>query len=71
MGLLEDMDKRVKKFGIIDVKLAQGAAMFGALIIAKLIPQIMDLSIWWFAVLLIICAMKPACVFLLKKQYFP
>jgi hypothetical protein len=67
MGLLDDMDKRVKKFGIIDVKLAQGAAMFGALIIAKLIPQIMDLSIWWFVVLLIICAIKPACVFLLKE----
>jgi hypothetical protein len=67
MGLLEDMDKRVKKFSFIDVKLAQGAAMFGALIIAKLIPQIMDLSIWWFVVLLIICAMKPACVFLLKE----
>jgi len=50
MGLLEEMNQRVKKFGIIDVKLAQGAAMFGALIIAKLI-----------------CAMKPACVFLLKE----
>jgi len=67
MGLLEDMDKRVKKFGIIDVKLAQGAAMFGALIVAKLIPQIMDLSIWWFVLLLVICAIRPACVFWLKE----
>ena len=63
MGLLEDMDKRVKKFGIIDVKLAQGAAMFAALIIAKLIPQIMDLNIWWFVGLLVICAIKPVYVF--------
>jgi len=30
MGLLEDMDKRVKKFSIIDVTLAQCAAMFFA-----------------------------------------
>ena len=67
MGLLEDMDKRVKKFGIIDVKLAQGVAMFGALIIAKLIPQIMDLSILWFVVLLIICAIKPFNVFWFKE----
>jgi hypothetical protein len=67
MGLLEDMDKRVKKFGIIDVKLAQGAAMFVALIIAKLIPQIMDLSIWWFVLLLVICAIRPAYVFWLKE----
>jgi hypothetical protein len=67
MGLLEDMDKRVKKFGIIDVKLAQGAAMFAALIIAKLIPQIMALSILWFVGLLIICAIKPFYVFWLKE----
>jgi hypothetical protein len=67
MGLLEDMDKRVKKFGIIDVKLAQGAAMFVALIVAKLIPQIMDLSIWWFVGLLIICAIKPFNVFWFKE----
>ncbi len=63
MGLLDDMDKRVKGFGIIDVKLAQGAAMFFALIIAKLIPDIMDLSIWWFVGLLVLCAIKPFYVF--------
>ncbi len=67
MGLLDDMDKRVKGFGIIDVKLAQGAAMFFALIIAKLIPDIMDLSIWWFVGLLVLCAIKPFYVFWIKK----
>ena len=63
MAFLEDMDKRAKKFGIIDVTLAQGAAMFFALIIAKLIPDIMDLSIWWFVGLLVLCAIKPFYVF--------
>ncbi len=67
MGLLEVMDKRVKKFSFIDVKLAQGAAMFLALIIAKYIPGIITLSVWWFIGLLIICAIKPACVFWLKE----
>ena len=67
MGLLEQMNQRVKKFGIIDVKLAQGAAMFVALIVAKLIPQIMDLSIWWFVLLLVICAIRPVYVFWLKE----
>ncbi len=67
MGLLEDMDKRVKKFSLIDVKLAQGAAMFVALIVAKLIPQIMDLSIWWFVLLLVICAIRPVYVFWFKE----
>lgn len=67
MGLLEDMNQRVKKFGIVDVKLAQGAAMFFALIIAKLIPQMMDLSIWWFVGLLIVCAIRPFYLFWIKQ----
>jgi len=67
MGFFEDMDQRVKKFGIVDVKLAQGAAMFFALIIAKLIPDIMDLSIWWFVALLVLCAIKPFYVFWIKQ----
>ena len=67
MGLLEDMTRRVRRFDIIDVKLAQGAAMFFALVIVKLIPDIMDLSIWWFVVLLVICAIKPVYVFWIKE----
>ena len=67
MGLLEDMTSRVRRFDIIDVKLAQGAAMFFALAIAKLIPQIMDLSIWCFVGLLAVCAAKPFYVFWIKQ----
>ena len=67
MGLLEDMTKRVKRLDIIDVKLAQGAAMFFALAIAKLIPQIMGLSIWWFVGLLVVCAIRPFYVFWIKQ----
>jgi len=67
MGFLEDMGQRAKKFDIIDLKLAQGAAMFFALVIAKLIPDIMDLSIWWFVGLLVLCAIKPIYVFWIRK----
>jgi len=67
MRLLEKMDQRIKKFGIIDEKLAQAAAIFFALIIVKLRPQIMDINIWWFVVLLIVCAVKPLYVFYIKK----
>lgn len=63
MGLFEDLDRRVKKFDFIDVKLAQFAAVFFVLIIAKLIPDIMNISIWWFVALLVLCAAKPFCVF--------
>ena len=67
MGLLEDMNQRVKKLGIIDLKLAQGAAMFFALVIAKLIPDVMDLSVWWFAALFVVCAIKPFYMFWFVK----
>ena len=67
MKLWEEMDRRIKKFGIIDEKLAQAAAISFALIIVKLKPQIMDLSIWWFVGLLIVCAIKPLYVFYFKK----
>lgn len=63
MGILEGMNQRVKKFSIIDVKLAQLTAMFGAIIIAKLIPQIMEINLWCFVALLVLCAIKPFCVF--------
>jgi len=67
MGILENMNKRVKKFSILDVGFLKIAVMFGALIVAKLIPQIMDINIWWFVVLLVICAIKPFYVFWIKK----
>jgi len=63
MGLLEDLNRRVRKFDFVDVKLAQFCAFFLAFVIAKIIPDIMNLSIWWFIVLLVLCAIKPFCVF--------
>jgi len=67
MGLLENMDQRSKRFSVIDVTLAQCAAMFFALFIAKLIPQIMNINIWWFVALSVLCTAKPSCVFWFKK----
>ncbi|MBE0481649.1 MAG: hypothetical protein IBX68_11805 [Dehalococcoidia bacterium] len=66
-AFMEDMNRRVKRCSIIDVKLAQGSAMFLALILAKLFPQIMTISIWWFVVLLLLCAIKPVSIFCAKK----
>lgn len=67
MWFLEDMTRRVRRFDIFDVKLAQGAAMFFVLIIAKLIPDIMNISIWWFVALLVLCAARPFYVFWFKQ----
>lgn len=61
------MNERVKNFTVFDVKLSQGAAMFLVLIIVKLIPQIMNINIIWFVVLLILCVLRPMYAFFLKK----
>ena len=67
MGLFENLNRGVRKFDVIDIKLAQGAAMFFALVIAKLIPDILDINICWFVVLFVLCAIKPVYVFWFKK----
>ena len=64
MGLMEEFDTRVRKFGVIDVKLAQMAAMGVALVIAKLIPQLMTLSAWSFAAFALGAAgVRPLAIF--------
>jgi len=67
MKIWDDMNQRIKKFGIIDEKLAQLAAIFFALIIVKIFPQIMEINAGWFVALLVICAIKPLYVFYIKK----
>ena len=63
MTMWEYLDKRARRLGILDTKLAQAAAIFFALVIVKLIPQIMKLNIWWFVLLAILCAIKPVITF--------
>ncbi|MBU0533192.1 MAG: hypothetical protein KJ887_00125 [Candidatus Omnitrophica bacterium] len=67
MGLIDNMNKRVKKLNVFDFKLAQWTAMFFALIIVKFFPQIMKINIWWFVALGILSAIKPFYVFWIKK----
>ena len=67
MNLIEYLNSRIKLCSIFDIKLAQGAAIFLALVIVKLFPRILEIDIWWFIVLTIIFAIKPLYVVFLKK----
>ena len=58
-----NFDERARRLGILDTKLAQAAAIFFALVIVKLIPQILTVNIGWFALLTILCAIKPLITF--------
>ncbi len=59
----EYFDERARRLGIVDTKLVQAAAIFFALVVVKLVPQIMSVSIWWFVGLAILCAIKPVITF--------
>lgn len=56
-------DTRAKRLGILDTKLAQAAAICFTLVIVKLVPEIMELNVWWFALASIGCAIKPLITF--------
>ncbi len=47
---------KVKRLGIFELKMTQLGTIAFALILAKLFPQIMTLSIWWFVAALLVCA---------------
>lgn len=67
MGFWEDMDKRAKKLSIWDVKIAGLAGAAIGLVIAKLFPRLMDLSIWWFIVIYLIFISRLLYVMWIKK----
>jgi hypothetical protein len=56
-------DRRARRLGLLDTKLAQGTAMFIALILAKLIPEILTINIWVFVVLCALFAIRPLLTF--------
>ena len=60
-------NRKVKRFTIWDLKLAQIWTAAWILIFAKLVPQIMQLSIWWFVLIMILCAPRLFAV-LFKKD---
>ena len=62
------LSQRVKKLSIIDLKLIKYGTVFATLIIVKLIPQIMNVNIWWFVGLFILCFIKPVYVFWIKGE---
>ena len=51
MKLFQWADKRIKKLTLIDVKLFALAGMAIGIILAKLIPCMYDINIWWFVLI--------------------
>ncbi len=67
MDLIQYFNNRIKIFTIFDVKLAQGAGIFSALIVVKIFPEIMSLHIGWFIGLSILFTLRPVYALYFKK----
>lgn len=63
MALWSDWERRFSRFRLIDAKLAQATAFFLALVLAKAVPELLSVSIWWFAAAALACAVRPAILF--------
>ncbi len=66
MGLFNKSKLPVVKIGWLDLKIISLCGVFIGLILAKVIPGLIDISIWWFVVLGVICLVRVWYV-LLKK----
>lgn len=54
MKLIEYFNSRVKMLNIYDIRLIQGTVIFLTLIVVKLIPQLMNVDIRIYIVLLVL-----------------
>ena len=59
---------KIRQMTIWDMKLAQIWTAAWILVLAKLIPQIMELSVWWFVGVILLLAPWVIHVFFLGKS---
>ena len=67
MKLFEWVSDRVKKLHWIDIKLIVITGICTGLILAKLIPSLLTVSIWWFVAITVLCLLRIYYVILFKK----
>ncbi len=67
MGFFGWANEKVKRLTLIDVKLVAFAGICMGLILAKLIPSILSISIWWFVAIAVLFLFRVYYVLLFKK----
>ena len=68
MSFLQWANSCVKKFNWIDVKLVGLASMLIGIILVKWFPSILDINIWWFVIIAVLCLAKVYYVAFSKKE---
>ena len=64
LRILDWANEGAHRFTAFDLKLVQFMGIFVALIIVKLVPDIMRIDIWWFVGLFVLFSIRPIYVFL-------
>lgn len=67
MGLFKWANEKVKKLTFVDVKLVAFIGICIGLILAKLIPDVLNLSLWWFVAIGVLFLLRVYYVILFKK----
>ena len=67
MGLWAGLNTRVKRLSFFDVKLIQVATVCFTVLVIKFVPRIIIIRKEWFIACLLLAALKPVYVFLVKK----
>ena len=68
MSMLNKLNRRAHRLGIIDVKLASVSMLFAGLAIAKLFPELLTVSAWWYVVLAVASAFHPLLVLFIRDK---
>ena len=64
------LSERVRRLGLIDIKLAQGGAIFVGLVVVKLLEPVLniyEINIWWFVLAALVCGIRPMYVAFVKR----
>lgn len=68
MSWMDFWDRKVKQFSIWDVKVAQIWTAGWVLILIKIFPQIIELSVWWFVGVLVLCLPRLVYIVWLRPE---
>lgn len=65
---IRSWNEKVKKFTIWDLELVQIYTVATWLIVIKIFPQIMQISIWWLVIIWVPCAVRVIYIVWIRKS---
>lgn len=65
--MFHSLNERVKRLNYWDMKMIAAGAMCLAFIIARSVPELLDINRWWWATLALLFFLRPTYRFLVKS----